>query len=74
MKKEVKNEEFINPFMRLKYTAFTPSYFSAYLYGLCSVCVRHNKKIKKKNHRGIQVKICNFPNTKKIEKTLKDWR
>ena len=49
--KEVKNEEFINPFMRLKYAAFTPSYFSAYLYGLCSVCVRHNKKIKKNNEK-----------------------
>ncbi len=46
--KEVKDDEFLTTVMMRKYSAFTPSYFSAYLYGLCSTCVRHNKKLRNK--------------------------
>lgn len=49
--KEVKDDQFISQISNRKYTAFTPAYFSAYVYGLCSTCVRHNKKQKKLNNK-----------------------
>lgn len=42
--KEVEANEIISQVMSRRYTAFTPAYMSTYLYGLCSACVRHNKK------------------------------
>ncbi len=45
--KEVKNEEILKSLSAQRYTAFQPSYFSVNVYGLCSACVRRNKKIEK---------------------------
>jgi Fur family ferric uptake transcriptional regulator len=42
--KEVEADEVISQVMSRRYTAFTPAYVSAYLYGLCSSCIRQNKK------------------------------
>ena len=42
--KEVEANEIISQVMTRRYTAFTPAYMSTYLYGLCSACVRQNKK------------------------------
>ena len=42
--KEVEANEIISQVMARRYTAFTPAYMSTYLYGLCSACVRQNKK------------------------------
>lgn len=42
--KEVEANEVITQVMSRRYVAFTPAYMSTYLYGLCSTCVRQNKK------------------------------
>lgn len=42
--KEVEANEIISQVVSRRYTAFTPEYMSTYLYGLCSACVRKNKK------------------------------
>lgn len=42
--KEVRNEELTASLTQRKYPYFTPDYFSAYVYGLCSSCIRQNRK------------------------------
>lgn len=49
--KEMKNDEFIRQLTMRRYTAFQPTYLSANLYGLCSACIRHNKKKKSKQEK-----------------------
>lgn len=47
--KEVEAKEIISQVMSRRYSAFSPAYFSAYVYGLCSSCTRQNKKKLKTN-------------------------
>ncbi len=42
--KEVKDNEFISYMNSKKYPAFTTSYFSLYVHGLCNNCIRKLKK------------------------------
>lgn len=42
--KEVKDNEFLAYMNSKKYPAFTTSYFSLYVYGLCNNCIRKLKK------------------------------
>lgn len=45
--KEVKDPEFLGYMNSKRYNAFTISYFSLYVYGVCNNCLRKMKKVKK---------------------------
>lgn len=42
--KDVDDQELLKQFCNRKFSAFTPSYSLLYVYGLCSACMRHNKR------------------------------
>lgn len=47
--KEVRDTNFITFMNTRKFTAFTPDYYSLYVYGTCSTCARKHKKTKINN-------------------------
>lgn len=47
--KEVKDSELLKYIGMQKYGAFSVSYFSLYVYGICSACMRRKKKLEREN-------------------------